>query len=86
MAKQTISNNLFSKTTKEEKEPKGKSSPLSVYLTTEEKAELAGIAKELGESKHAVMQFAMREFLRRYAAGEYKITTEKVTKKTIKPL
>lgn len=86
MAKQTISNNLFSKTTKKEKEPKVKSSPLSVYLTAEEKTELAGIAKDLGESTHAVMQFAMREFLRKYAAGEYEIKTERVTKKTIKPL
>jgi hypothetical protein len=86
MARKTISNNLFSKTTKEEKEPKVKSSPLSVYLTTDEKAELAGIAKDLGESTHAVMQFAMRESLRRYSAGEYEIKTEKVTRKTIKPL
>jgi len=86
MAKQTISNNLFSKTAKEEKETKVKSSPLSVYLTTEEKETLAGIAKDLGESTHAVMQFAMREFLRRYEAGEYEIKTERVTKKTIKPL
>jgi len=85
MARKTIDNNLFSKTSKE-KEPKAKSSPLSVYLTTEEKEKLAGIAKDLGESTHAIMQFAMREFLRRYDAGEYEIKTEKVTRKTIKPL
>lgn len=88
MAKKTIGN-IFDKTEKEEPAPKAKeikSSPLSVYLTAEEKIELAGIAEELGETNHSIMQFAVKEFLRRYAAGEYEIKTEKVTRKIIKPL
>ena len=86
--KDTIGNSLFQRT-----EPQGKTqaakvdkNPASVYLTAEEKTQLAEIAKELGKSKHAIMQFAIKEFLRRYDAGEYEITTEKVIKKTIKPV
>ena len=92
MAKKDTIGNIFQRT-----EPQGKTTlekmvtkvdknPLSVYLTAEEKNQLAMIAKELGNSKHALMQFAIKEFLRRYEAGEYEITTEKVIKKTIKPI
>ena len=88
MAKQTIGE-IFKRTepaVQEEKTAKLTKKPLSVYLTLEEKARLEEIAQEIGQSKHAIMQFSIREFLRRYDAGEYEIQTEKVIKKSLKAL
>jgi hypothetical protein len=84
MARKDTIGNLFQKTEKQARPAKVEKYPLSVYLTAEEKLELADIAGQLGESKHAVLQFAIKEFLRRWDAGEYEIQTEKITKKTIK--
>lgn len=83
--KDTIGN-LFQKTEKQASPAKVEKYPLSVYLTAEEKTQIADIAGQAGESKHAILQLAIKEFLRRWDAGEYQIETEKVTKKTIKPV
>jgi hypothetical protein len=58
-----------------------KNTPVSVYLTAEEKIKIGDIAKELKQTNHYVMQFAIRDFLKRYEAGEYSTQTE--TKKTL---
>lgn len=41
----------------------------SVYLTAEQHAKLADIAKELETNKHAVMQLALRHFIDEWEKG-----------------
>lgn len=57
---------------KEEK-PKVKKLPyktISLGLTGEEFAEIERIAKELEQPRHAVLKYAISEFIRRYNEGE----------------
>lgn len=77
---------LFNKTAAEpaQEEPKEKNTPISVYLTREEKATLSAIAKEVGLSRHALMQYAMKEFIERYQAGEIKAAEETRTVTVLK--
>lgn len=86
MARKSTLGNVFSKTEtagkiKPVEEPK--KTPLSVYLTMDQKIQIAKIADELGESKHFVMQQAIYYFLKDWNEGAYQIKTEQVTKKTI---
>jgi len=66
------------------KEGEGKAKPvIGVALLSAELERLAAIAEELGQSRHAVLQYAVRDFMRRYDAGE-KPTVETRTVKVLK--
>jgi hypothetical protein len=43
---------------------------ISVGLTADELAEVEAIAAELGQARHAVLKYAVLDFVRRYKAGE----------------
>jgi len=51
-----------------------------VYLSAQDKKRLESIADEMGVSVHALMQYAIIDFIGRYEAGEAKpkITTQPV--------
>ncbi len=93
MAKKTnqgldeLRNSLIPKKTETQepaKEPGDKNTPVSVYLTREEKTTLNTIAKEVGLSRHALMQYAIKEFIERYQAGEIKAAEETRTVTVLK--
>ena len=68
----------------ETSQPKEKASekvnPVGVALSKEELTRLEAIAGELSQSRHAVIQYAIRDFIRRYDQGERpKTKTETVT-------
>ena len=44
--------------------------PQSVYLNESELAYIQQIADEYGESRHAVMQYAIKELIRQYKRGK----------------
>lgn len=46
--------------------------PISVYLSDEDKKRLEAIMEELGVARHALMQYAVLDFIGRYEAGEAK--------------
>jgi len=50
----------------------GKSKSLGVYLSREDVKRLDAICDELGVTNHALMQYAILDFLNRYEAGEAK--------------
>ncbi len=64
---------------KKTKTKKGKVSPVGVALDAEEMTRLDQIAQELDQSRHAVLLYAVRDFIRRYNQGE-KPKTKKETK------
>lgn len=76
--KTTISADLFKSTDTNQEETKTKNYPVSVYITAEERAELDDMAKAAGLTRHALLQFAVKEFMKRYRAGEIKAETETV--------
>ena len=43
---------------------------ISIGMTGEELAEVMRIAQELGQPRHAVLKYAIAEFIRRYNEGE----------------
>ena len=43
---------------------------ISVGLTAEQLADVEAIADELGQARHAVLKYAVLDFVRRYKAGE----------------
>lgn len=45
-------------------------SPAGVALNRDELARLSDIAGQLGVSRHALLQYAIRDFIRRYDSGE----------------
>lgn len=47
-----------------------KQNPVSIGLSAEEVTRLEEIAEELGQTRHAVMKYAVIDFVRRYDAGE----------------
>ena len=53
-----------------ERLPKKKLKPQSVYLNESELKYIQDIANEYGESRHSVMQFAVKELIRHYRAGK----------------
>jgi len=57
----------------QEHEPEPKKLPyktVSIGMTGEELAEIVRIAKELEQPRHAVLKYAITEFIRRYNEGE----------------
>jgi len=57
-----------------------KVTPMGVALKQTEIDRLDQIAEELGQKRHAVMQYAVRDFIKRYDQGERpKTKTETVT-------
>jgi len=60
------------KATPEPEAPKKKQQykPVSVGLTAEELTRLMAIAAELGQPRHAVLKYAVIDFIKRYEAGE----------------
>ena len=64
---------------KKTKTKKGKVNPVGVALDAEEITRLDQIAKELDQSRHAVLLYAVRDFIRRYDQGE-RPKTKKETK------
>ena len=76
-AYQTIMSNQQGKTAKQ----KSKVNPVGVALESDELERLEEIAKELNQSRHAILQYAIRDFINRYDQGEKpKTETEIVTK------
>ena len=61
------------------KSKKDKVNPVGVALDLEELTRLDQIAQELDQSRHAVLLYAVRDFIRRYNQGE-KPKTKKETK------
>ena len=55
-----------------------KINPVGVALDPEELARLDQIAKELEQSRHAVLRYAVRDFIRRYDRGEKPKTKQEV--------
>ena len=55
---------------KPEKEKDSGYRTISVGLTADELAEVEAIADELGKARHAILKYAVLEFVRRYKAGE----------------
>jgi len=87
MAKPTITNlNLSSPFTKTEQKPKkaGKVNPVSVGLSKETLDQLQTIAEELDQTRHALIKYAVMDFIKRYEAGERpKTKTVTITKKIL---
>lgn len=48
-----------------------KYAPMSVYLSAEQKATIENIAKATGQSKHAVLQYAIRKLCSEWDAGQW---------------
>ena len=81
----TIGDNPFRKTEPEQpKQPTKKMTPRGVVLEPEELKDLQQIAGALSISVHQLLQYAVRDFLRRYHAGEIKPETEQVTTTRLK--
>jgi hypothetical protein len=65
---------------KQGKAGSGKPAPVGVALTAEELVDLQTIASNEGVSRHAVLQYAVRDFIMRYAKGERpRIETRTIT-------
>lgn len=87
----TVNTNLFAKTgtleqanqdpeaLKAEKEKQRR--PVGVYLRVDTRAKVDKIAEAEGLSRHALLAFAVAEFVRQYEAGKVKI--KKTTKTTL---
>ena len=54
-----------------------KAKPYGVYLGIDERAAMEKIMKETGENQHALLQFAVKYFIKQYRAG--KIKAQKTT-------
>ena len=67
--------NLFGRT--EQKKKTGKVTPKAIGITDIEYDAIKNIADELGVSPHAVMLYAVRDFMKRWEAGERPKTTTK---------
>ena len=63
----------------EKDKSENKVNPIGVALDQAELDHLNEIAQELGQSRHAVLQYAVRNFIKRYDQGE-KPATRKETK------
>ena len=83
--KPTITNlDLSSPFTKTEPKKAGKVNPVSVGLTAEQLARLQTIADELGQTRHAIIKYAIADFIKRYDAGDKpKTKTVTITKKIL---
>jgi len=65
--------NVFTKT----EEPEDKVKAVGVGLKDSEWQRLAAIAKELGMKRHELACWALRDFMRRFEAGEIQTKTQK---------
>jgi metal-responsive CopG/Arc/MetJ family transcriptional regulator len=63
---------------------KGKVNPVGVALDPGELARLDEIAKELNQTRHKVLQYAVKDFIRRYNQGE-RPKTKTETKTILNP-
>ena len=79
MAKKKIDTGLEQIFRHTEPEPTQEPNPVGVMLTAEELGQLDQIAAELAVSRHKILQYAVRDLLRRWAAGE-RPRTKTVTK------
>jgi len=86
MAKKDKVNAAFDLITKADQEKKDKKAepekinPVGVLLSKEELARLDQIAGELEQSRHALLQYAVKDFIKRYDQGERPRTkTETIT-------
>lgn len=77
---------IFSKTEPKSAAKKAdKPNPLGVALEQETINKLTRIAKALGVYRHSVMQYAIKDFIRRYDAGERpEVETKTVEVKKLK--
>lgn len=82
--KQTVNPRLFDKTEapqQEEKKKKGKPKPYGIYLNIPMAADLEKIAAaETDGNFHALLQYAVKYFIREYKAGRVKIKKTTQTK------
>lgn len=62
---------------------KEKTNPVSVGLEQSDLDRLQRIAEELGQTRHAVMKYAIIDFIRRFEAGERPKTKTVTIKKEI---
>ena len=85
-----ITNSLFKKTEPEEQEPKQvqeeakskKKYPLSVYLNESDRKAIDEIAQWSGQSRHAVLQYAIKRIIKEWHNG---ITPELEVQRKLKP-
>lgn len=76
-----LSPDPLANTQQEPEKPAGDNNPVGVYLSLDEKKQLDTIADELRIKRHAVLQYAIRDFLRRWNAGEIELQTRKALPK-----
>lgn len=63
-----------------DEEKKKRRRPVGVYLRVKTRDEIEQIAQEEGLPLHALLAYAVSDFVRRYRKGQAKIETEKQTK------
>ena len=78
--KQDLSD-IFAKTEPGPQEAKDPVMPVGIGIKTSEWARMGEIAQDLDITRHALAMWALRDFIRRYDAGEIETRTE--TKQTL---
>ncbi len=79
--KQQDLSDIFAKTEPEAQEIKDPVMPVGIGLRVSEWARMGEIAQDLDTTRHALAMWALRDFIRRYDAGEIETRTE--TKQTL---
>jgi hypothetical protein len=85
MAKRPDLTNLLKRTDSEAQPgqaPAGKNKPLSVYLSSKDRARMEAAAAALGVPRHSLLQYAVLDFLARYERGDVQPETQ--AKNTLK--
>jgi hypothetical protein len=75
--KSTGLDDIFKKTEPQEPEQPDKVIPRGIGLKESEWRQLEAIGTEMGTNAHRLIVWAVRDFLRRYEAGELPITEQK---------
>lgn len=86
MAKpKTVDTNLFASTARPRKQviKAEKVPPVSVGLSAADLARLEEIAAEMNQTRHAIMKYAIRDFIRRYDQGDRPKTKTVTIKKEV---
>ena len=65
--------------TKQTETEKPKNYPISIYVTEDERDWLDALANNLGVSRHSLMQYGIRYFIKQYRDGKIEIPTETKT-------
>jgi len=65
--------------TQQTEDDKPKNYPISVYVTEKERDWLDDLARGLGVSRHSLMQYGIRYFMKQYRDGKIEIPTETKT-------